>query len=133
MRIIRVVSIFLFWLLAFLPSCRQQQSGWNGAVREVDGVTVIDNPVEPMFGEEIFSLSEELNIGGSEGPEEDIFSNVPSVATDEEGRIYVLDYLSAHVRLYDENGNHLRTIGRKGQGPGEIGSGRLLSLRAIQR
>jgi hypothetical protein len=75
MRYILMVSVFLFWLLPFLPSCHQQQSGWNGTVSEVDGVTVIDNPVEPMYGNQIvfgYQKDYELYIHDAKGQRQKI-------------------------------------------------------------
>jgi hypothetical protein len=42
------------------------------------------------------------------------------MAVDDEGRIYVLDWKEIHVKVFDRNGTYIRTIGKKGQGPGEF-------------
>ncbi len=44
------------------------------------------------------------------------------VDTDADERIYVLDMAASEVRAYDTTGEYLRTIGRPGQGPGELSS-----------
>ena len=36
--------------------------------------------------------------------------------------IYVLDYKEAEIKVFDNNGEYLKTIGRAGQGPGELAS-----------
>ncbi len=53
-------------ILLFIPSilffsCSQQKSEWEGTIEEVDGVTVVKNPKEPMCGEDVFSLDEEVS------------------------------------------------------------------------
>lgn len=42
------------------------------------------------------------------------------MAVDDAGRIYVLDWKEIHVKTFDQNGTYIRTIGKKGQGPGEF-------------
>jgi len=39
---------------------------------------------------------------------------------DAQGRIYVLDWGDTQIQVYDADGVYVRTIGRKGQGPGEF-------------
>ena len=38
------------------------------------------------------------------------------------GEIFVLDGKIGQVKVYGPDGRHLRTIGKKGQGPGELQS-----------
>ena len=101
-------------------SCQKQKDEWRGTIEEVDGVTVVTNPKEPMYGEDVFSLEEELSIGEAEGREEYLFSQVRGISVDEEERIYVLDSREAHIKVFQKTGEYLKTIGRKGQGPGEM-------------
>ena len=68
----------------------------------------------------MFSVREELSIGAAEGDSEYMFSRISDIAVDVAGRIYVLDYTEAVLRVFDRDGEHIRTIGRRGQGPGEF-------------
>jgi hypothetical protein len=90
-------------------------------IEEIDGVTVVKNPKEPMYGEEIFEIEEELSIGVAEGAEEYMFQDAREVVADNSDRIFVSDFRSVHIRVFDKFGNYVTTIGRKGQGPGEFG------------
>lgn len=64
-------------------------------------------------------VAQDLAIGGQEeGPAD--FTDVRGVAVDGEGRIYVLDYQDAVVKVFDSSGKPVRTIGRRGSGPGEF-------------
>ena len=65
-----VLGILLLIFSILLISCSQQKTGWKGTIEEIDGVTVVKNPIEPMYGEDVFSLEEELTIGEAEGREE---------------------------------------------------------------
>ena len=117
----KVVPIVLF-LSAFimLASCGTQKTEWKGTIEKVNGVTVVKNPKEPMYGVDVFSLEEELSIGEAEGREEYMFSQLIDVGVDGEENIYILDFLEAHIKVFNKSGEYLSTIGRRGQGPGEI-------------
>lgn len=117
---IKIVSIAFFSALILLVSCQKQKSEWKGTIEEVDGVTVVTNPKEPMYGEDVFSLEEELSIGKAEGREEYLFYQVRGITVDEDERIYVLDSREAHIKVFRKTGDYLKTMGRKGQGPGEM-------------
>jgi len=97
-----------------------QTAKWKGTIQEVDGVTTVKNPKKPMYSEEIIFFEEDLSIGVSEGPEENILNHILSFAADDEGNIFILDMKPFRVKVCSREGNHLRTIGREGQGPGEF-------------
>ncbi len=107
-------------MLILLISRKQQKEEWRGTIEEVDGVTVVRNPKEPMYGQEIFSLEEELSIGVEEGAEEYMFVDAREVVVDNKERIFVSDRRGFHIKVFDKFGKYVKTIGRKGQGPGEF-------------
>ncbi len=116
-----VVSIPLFLsLLLLCISWIKQKAEWKGTIEEKNGVTVVKNPKEPMYGEDIFSIEEELSIGAEKEKDEYMFSLIRDIDVDNEGRIYVLDFKEAHVKVFDNKGEYIKTIGKKGQGPGEL-------------
>jgi len=68
--------------------------------------------VLPFFGEEA------IVIGSKEG---EGYLNFPrQVAEGPDGNIYVYDMADAFIKVYSPEGNFLRKIGGKGQGPGEV-------------
>ncbi len=69
-----------------------------------------------------FKVIAEIGIEGAITKEEEPyqFSSIRSVACDEEGNIYVLDYKDVCVKVFDKNGRFLQKILTSGQGPGEI-------------
>ena len=56
---------FILLIICFfiLVSCNQKKTDWKGTIEKIDGVAVVNNPKEPMYGEESFVLEEELSIG----------------------------------------------------------------------
>jgi hypothetical protein len=49
-----------------------------------------------------------------------LFYNPTSLRVDEQGYLYIVDNMNHRIQVFSENGNFIRTIGRKGQGPGEF-------------
>jgi hypothetical protein len=118
---IRLV-LLLFTLCVFVLSmgCQKQDSAWKGTISEENGMTIVKNPKEPIYGADIFSLKEELAITDDAGGEECIFAQIRGIDVDESGKIYILDFNESHVYIFNSNGTYIKTFGRKGQGPGEL-------------
>ena len=118
-----------FWLLllatAVSASTRPQ---WRGTIVKEGDVTAVRNPKEPIYKTPVLELKEELSLGGAEADGDDAFGRINHVVVDDAGTIYVLDAQAVHVKVFDASGKYLRTIGRKGQGPGEIESPLTLSI-----
>ena len=120
---IRFVLFFcVIFSLIYFSGCQKQKSAWKGTIEEVDGITIVKNPKEPIYAADVLVLKEELAITDDAGGEECIFSRIRGIEADETGRIYILDYQQAYVYVFDSEGNYLKTIGRQGQGPGELNS-----------
>jgi hypothetical protein len=113
-----MVPIIAIFLAAV--SCNQQKTRWQGTIAKIDGVTVVTNPKEPIFGPEVFNLTEDLVIKNEEGEEGYMFENILNLVVDDAENIYVCDTKAADIKVFDRNGNFLRTIGKRGQGPGEF-------------
>ena len=71
-------------------------------------------------GPDEWRLVEELRLGQVDGTGPEVFGDVHDVAVDEKDHIYVLDYGSKEVRVFDREGRHLRNMARDGEGPGEF-------------
>lgn len=114
-KLLTLICIFSLFLC-----CSSQKTEWRGTIEEVDGVTVVKNPLEPMYGEDVFEIEEELSIGKAASREEYMFQQIRYIAVDEEENIYILDRKAGDLKVFDKKGSFVRTIGQKGQGPGEF-------------
>jgi len=65
-------------------------------------------------------LKEMLSIGVREGDQNLMFHEPMDLEVDENGNIYVLEKGNYRIQKFDKNGKFIVTIGKKGQGPGEI-------------
>lgn len=61
-----------------------------------------------------------VTIGALDGAPEYLFDRVTGLALLPAGRVAVADLGSSSVRVYGPDGRHLRSIGRRGDGPGEF-------------
>lgn len=88
----------------------------------VEVVTTLGEDVELAWDlEPLFSL------GGDEGGPGSFFRvDASMVGADQEGRLYVLS--GSRVEVFDPKGAHLRSMGREGEGPGEIAMGGALAV-----
>lgn len=106
-------------ILAVAWGCKGEQA-WKGSVETVDGVQVVRNPKTPMYPQGALELQEELTIGVAEGAEEYTFVSLRGIAVDDQGVIFALDQRKPRVDVFSGDGSHIRSIGRRGQGPGEF-------------
>ena len=113
---------FLCVLFFLFQNCTKKthSNKWQGTIEEVDGVTIVKNPEEPIYNKDIFSLEEELTIGEKQGNEDNMFSAVNHLTVDDDERIYVLDYKNVQGKVFDRDGKYLSTFGQRGQGPGKF-------------
>jgi len=64
-------------------------------------------------------LQQSWRLGG-ESDEDNFFGVIGQVFTDDQDRIYLVDFQLVEVQLFSPTGEYINTLGRKGDGPGEI-------------
>ncbi|UCC26158.1 MAG: 6-bladed beta-propeller [Gemmatimonadales bacterium] len=113
----------LLCLLTFSAGCGEEVSpGWSGAIVDSAGVTIVRNPLQPIWApEEGWWVEELFRVGGDESVPASHFGYVADAALGEDGRIYVLDQRAQAVRVFDSDGGLVRSLGGPGEGPGELG------------
>ena len=67
-------------------------------------------------------------VGGFDAPDWATFGEVADVGFDAEGNLYLFDSQVAQVTVVSPEGDFLRTVGRRGDGPGEIGTGMAMAV-----
>ena len=105
-------------LLLACGACNPDAAPPGGVVTTMDtvnGVAHVRNAGAPPA----WTTTLMLRIGSvAGGPEE--FGRIRSLIADDAGNVYVADNLADEVRVFDAEGRHVRTIGRRGAGPGEF-------------
>jgi len=106
-------------------SCGSNLSDSDDASRSWQGTTIREGPTLTVrtTGGSLWGgsgrLVEETAIGTETRGEYDLLGQVVGMEATAD-RVYVLDRLAAAIRVYDTAGNHVLSIGRPGQGPGEL-------------
>jgi hypothetical protein len=62
----------------------------------------------------------EMVVDGKSLPEGMLFVGPVEIAFDPSGRIFALDFQDHNIKIFDATGKFLRTLGRRGQGPGDF-------------
>jgi hypothetical protein len=74
----------------------------------------------PIYQKGMALFESDLMIGGDVSEEDYIFSEPSDICVDSQGNIFIVDIKEHNVKKYDSNGKHVKTFGKKGQGPGEF-------------
>lgn len=88
-------------------------------VETIGDTTIVRTLSGSVWGAEA-TLVPEVSIGELEGPDEYLFGRIWSLAVDDDRNVYVFDEQAQHVRIFDAAGTYVRTLGRRGEGPGEF-------------
>ena len=103
-----------------------ESGGWAGTEEVLaNGGRVVRNPAEGEWvrvGGSGWGLVEDLRVGRLEGGGAAEFGRIVGLAVDGAGRLWVVEGQSQEVRVFDERGRHVRTVGGQGEGPGEFRS-----------
>jgi hypothetical protein len=118
----RAILIFFFVTLAIalIAPLANPQKTYPVVTEIKNGLKTITNPDYPRDGKFTAKLTAEMSCG-EEGNIEAATLNQPlDLKVDDQGHVYVMDWGDVHIKVYDTSGKLVRTIGRKGQGPGEF-------------
>ena len=129
--------------LLTLLACGGDASAPVSAVSVTDsaGVRIVISPASQTSYARL-TETPALSIGAVDGPAALWFDGIVSAVTDEDGNVIVADLGSAEIRVFDEAGGHLQTLGGRGEGPGEfqsiagawpIGGGRILAQGMLRQ
>ena len=99
--------------LALLQACGDAGDGSAaGAAGTLDGPDLIVNAVT----EEVFT------VGSVAGDDWDTFGSVRSVHFDAQANLHIFDSQADHILVVGPDGSLVRTVGGRGEGPGEFGN-----------
>ncbi len=97
--------------LALLVACGDTGDGSaSGAAGTLDGPDVIVNAV----AEEVFT------VGSATGDDWETFGSVSSVHFDAQANLHIFDSQANHIVVVGPDGSLIRTVGGRGEGPGEF-------------
>ncbi|MFZ5517795.1 MAG: 6-bladed beta-propeller [Candidatus Zhuqueibacterota bacterium] len=123
-------KIYLFAamiLLIFSSSCGKKVG--TATVEVVDGVKFVHCTDQPLHPKRTVEFIEELTISGEDDAGNVILYQPGAYTIDSDENIYISDRSENVIKVFDRDGQLLKTIGGKGSGPGEFQSiGRMMFL-----
>jgi hypothetical protein len=123
MRSMSLVSVGMCGLLLAAGACGTE-AGAGAEYTTVDsaGVTIVTSVSGPWTDGTAWRVAAEpaVDIGVLEGPEAYQLFEVRDARRLDDGRVVVANAGTNEIRYFDAQGEHLRTIGRQGSGPGEF-------------
>ncbi|MFN2317998.1 MAG: 6-bladed beta-propeller [Gemmatimonadales bacterium] len=112
------------WVLTgALAACGGVESReWAGTIDTLPGGRVlVTNPAEGVWGGDArWEVVEDLRIGSADGEGPELFGRLGMLAEDAGGRIWVFESVEQQFKVFDADGRFIRTVGRRGGGPGEM-------------
>ncbi|MCP4546461.1 MAG: 6-bladed beta-propeller [bacterium] len=117
----KVLLYSVLLLLTFVILTPAAQAGrWEGREEVIDGITHVINPEQPMEKNRFLKPRELWRLGGESEADEEMFGMVRQIRTDSKGNVYILDVQLNEIRIFNADGEYLRTIGQEGEGPGDF-------------
>ena len=115
----KLLAILIISMMILISCGGKKESG--EVVADKAGVKNFTNTTTPTDPTAKLELKKLFTISG-ENDEDSLASfNQPlSMTSDKEGNIYILDMSSMSLKKFDKDGKFLKSIGRRGQGPGEL-------------
>lgn len=93
---------------------------WGGTTKTVDGVEFVQNPSQAIIPSDTIALDELWRLGGDSEEDHEFFGVISDFLIDAENNIYILDAQLCELRMFNERGEYIRSMGREGEGPGEF-------------
>ena len=109
-------------LLPALAACGGDARPAGPVVRDSAGVRIVENGAPAWKAGEEWRLSAEpaLDVGTVDGPPQYQLGRVAGAVRLGDGTVVVADDQSKDLRFFDRAGRYLKTVGRRGGGPGEF-------------
>ena len=109
-------------LMAGCAESNDARSAPQSVVRDSAGVTIVENEMPQPNSRLPWSISASptVSIGTLEGEDAYQLFRVSDAMRLEDGRIVVVNRGSNEMRVFDDEGIHLASWGREGEGPGEF-------------
>jgi len=98
-------------------------------IETVNGVRIVHNKKGGQWGANLeVKLELVRTIGGLDAEENLSFHEPSNIVRDSVGNLYILDSGNNRIQKLDPQGKFIKTIGRKGQGPGEFQGARSMDI-----
>lgn len=134
------IILFSLSLVFCVTECKKKTT--RAKIETIDGVTYIHNPAAPLHPNRTVAFEEEFTFREKDETGEMRLFKPSWFTVDANANVYIADDSDMAIKVFDSQGKYMKTIGSKGNGPGEFESfgsmiflpdGRLLVTDYIQR
>ncbi len=115
----KILFFFLTATLLLWFSCSKKTEE-GSTVEVIDGIEYIHNTETPLYPERKVVFEEESTIRSEDDEGKIILFRPGWHLIDDEGYVYICDLQDLQIKVFDPDGLLVRTIGQKGEGPGEF-------------
>jgi len=112
--------MFIFFAVFWSASNKSQKSESNARFEVIDGVEYIHNTETPLHPDKTVTFEEDFSISGEDKDGDIILFNPRISLVDDNENIYFKETKDQVIKVFDSDGKFIRTIGSKGNGPGEF-------------
>jgi len=105
-------------LVLVVAGCKKKAAGPK--VETVGGVTYVHNQATPLHPDKTLIFEEEFTFKEKDETGETRLFKPGSFAVDSQDRVYIADESDMAIKVFDAQGKFLRSVGRRGSGPGEF-------------
>lgn len=91
-------------------------------IETIDGINYIHNPETPLHPDRTVIFEDELTFGEKDERGEIRLFKPGSFSVDANENVYIADDSDMAIKVFDPQGKYMKSIGRKGSGPGEFES-----------
>jgi hypothetical protein len=109
----------------FAGSCARKPPATSALQVTIDTVEGVER-VTSVGSAPMWKATLRTRIGAAAGDGPDVFGDVWDIELDAVGNVYVADEHASQVQVFDSLGTYIRSIGRRGAGPGELQTPRSL-------
>jgi hypothetical protein len=113
-----LICFVLFWSACSNNKLLKSQT----RVEVIDGIEYVHNTETPLYPEKSVTFVEDLSINGEDNEGNIILFDPVHFIVDGNENIYISERQDQVIKVFDSNGEHIKTIGKKGEGPGEFQS-----------
>jgi hypothetical protein len=112
--------MFIFFVLFWSAYNQSQKPESNANVEVIDGVEYIHNTDTPLYPDKTITFEEDLSISGEDKDGNIILFNPRLSLVDDNENIYIIEIQDQVIKVFGSDGRYIKTIGAKGNGPGEF-------------
>ncbi|MCJ7580991.1 MAG: 6-bladed beta-propeller [Candidatus Aminicenantes bacterium] len=112
-----MIICFVLFLSAY---GKNQKPESLAKVEVIDGIEFVHNSGTPMYPNKTVTFVEDLSISSEDKDGNILFVRPTLSLVDDDENIYITDYQDQDIKIFDPRGKLIKTIGAKGDGPGEF-------------